>query len=209
MNRNMMRVEISMPTPDPLKIKMLHPPPIPKKVIELYNNKVFIYLTESLKNKYETMKGDDTWSQVGRKAFKAYFEGSHTLQMPDIESYLREIVALVTHRPMPITKPRSKEDEAKWDEVRKQIKARTKVQKGEYEKIGKELVKEIKITHKKANYGLESVEIKEKEELSNQEIKEMVSKNKQSYLDFLSKSKQVKASFADCKWKQQIKEVIV
>ena len=200
-----------MPAPDPLKVRMLSPPPETKIVPEKFNNKIFIYLTDTLKNRYEVLKGDnETWSQIGRKALKVYFEGAHTIQMPDIEEYLREIVALVTHRTLP-TQPRNLDEQAKYDLARSQAKSRQTVQKGAYEKIGKELVKEIKVRFKedKENFGLESVEVEEVEELTKQELKEKASENKSSYVDFLNKSQLTKQSFAGCKWKQQIKEVIV
>lgn len=118
-----------MGTPDPLKVSMLNPPPEIKIIPERYNNKIFIYLTDSMKQKYEALKGnDETWSQIGRKALKAYFEGSHTIQMPNIEDYLREIVALVTHQQLPITQPRNLEEQEKWDLARKQAIARKTIQ---------------------------------------------------------------------------------
>ena len=199
---------IRMGAPDPLKVRMLSPPPEPKIVPEKFNNKIFIYLTDTLKNRYEILKGDnETWSQIGRKALKIYFEGAHSIQMPNIEEYLREIVALITHQKLPITRPRNLDEQAKYDLARSQAKSRQTVQKGAYEKIGKELVKEIKESHKKENFGLETLEIEEKEVeiLTKQELKEKASENKSSYVDFLNKSQLTKQSFAGCKWKKEVK----
>lgn len=200
-----MRAVIEMPVPDKLKVAHLHPPPILKIVEEKYEKKIFIYLTESLFLKYEAMKGDDKWSQVGRKALKAYFEGSHTLQMPNIEEYLIEIMALITHQKLPITQPRNRGNESLWIERKKQAVERMEIQKPSH--LGfKECVNELNERFEgNENKGLIKVEIvKDEIELTKHELKEKASENKGSYMEFLAKSKQVKASFADCKWKVKV-----
>lgn len=202
MNRNMMRAVIKMGTPDKLKVAHLHPPPLPKIIPEKYEKKIFIYLTDSLKKKYEILKGEDeTWSQIGRKALKAYFEGSHTLQMPNIEEYLIEIMALITHQKLPITQPRNKGDESLWIERKKQAIERMEIQKPSH--VGfEDCVNELNERFEgNENKGLESVEIEERKELTKQELKEVAFENRESYKDFLRQKQATKNSFADCKWK--------
>jgi len=71
-----------MGIPDKNKIRMLNPPPVPIIYKERYTEKIFVYLTKTLKDQYSKImeKMDETWSQIGRRAFKYYFEGLERLE---------------------------------------------------------------------------------------------------------------------------------
>ena len=207
-----------MPRPDPLKIKMLHPipleklkpPPLPKIIEEKYNNRISIYLTDFLKTKYEAlMDENEKWSEVGRKALKVYFEGAHSIQMPDIEEYHREIVALVTHRQLP-TQPRNLEEQEKWDLARKQAVARKVVQEPLHLDFRAECVPELKEKFAKVGEIEDWKERYTEMGLEHTEIHKSPKVDDKAFNEFLSLTKELnKKGFADCKWKQQVKEVAV
>lgn len=189
--------------PVPKRLEQLNPPPDPPKNLkELYSNKIFIYLTDTQKQKYNNLKGDNTWSQIGRKALKVYFEGAHTLKLPNIEDYLREIVALVTHQQLPITQPRSKEDDAIWIKAKNQAIKRMEIQKPFHVDFG-DCVNELKERFDdKENKGLETVPF-------SVQMQHRAGTDRGSYDDFVRKAELNKQGFENCKWKQKIKEVKV
>jgi len=67
--------------PDKIKIRMLNPPPYPKIVRELYNEKIFCYLTPSLKKFYQEKlyKIGMTWSQALRMSLPLFFKDRERL----------------------------------------------------------------------------------------------------------------------------------
>jgi hypothetical protein len=195
-----------MPTPDQLKPRMLNPPPVAQIPEEHYDQKIIIYLTETKKNEYKQLKGDNTWSQIGRKAFKQYFDGEdgnvHKIS-PNIEAILYDAIAIMKGMKLP-TQPRNIEDDAKWIQAKEDAKDRKKQQIDVYKPIKKELIDEIEFRQGQVNYGLEKAEIEPKKELSKEELKKKVTMNTNSYEEFMTLTKQLnQKQFEKCKWKQK------
>jgi hypothetical protein len=191
---------------------MLNPPPEPKIVKERKNKKIFFYITESMKKNYEALKGDNTWSQIGRKAFKQYFDGEdgnvHKIS-PNIEAILYDAIAIMKGLKLP-TQPRNLEEEAKYDEARKQAVARKEVQVPLHINFRAECVPELKEKFKKVEEIEDWKERWEVMGLEHAETHESPKVDDKSFADFINLTKELnQKGFENCKWKKKNKEVIV
>jgi len=202
-----------MPIPKRIVVEQLHPPPAPpEKVIEKYDFKIFIYLTESLYQKYELLKGDMTWSAFGRKLLKEYDEGSGHKTNPDITSFVAEALKIFKGFMFSIPpQQRQKESEEEWELAKQKAKDKIKAvaQTTDHKSFMSECVPELKDMFGRAD-GIEDWNEKYiKMGLEDVETHECPKADDMAFNNFLKEAEVRKASFADCKWKQQVKEVKV